>query len=168
MIVNPDLTVRWSTPAPSQQTSGANLIFDGLDMTVPVPVTELGSAPVPEDDDHVRDGAALVIEYTDFECPFCAALHERLADLPGPDRLSSLPVRSSHPRAWAAAVPRRPCFWELHDSLFADQGRLEDPHLWDRARALGLSLERFDANRRSEAVLMRVRRDFAPVCVAGS
>ena len=48
----------------------------------------------------------------------------------------------------------------MHDSLFADQGRLEDPHLWDRARGLGLDLERFDGDRRSDAVLERVRRDF--------
>jgi protein-disulfide isomerase len=48
----------------------------------------------------------------------------------------------------------------MHDLLFADQGRLEDPHLWARARTLELDLERFDADRRGEAVLARVRRDF--------
>jgi 2-hydroxychromene-2-carboxylate isomerase len=48
----------------------------------------------------------------------------------------------------------------MHDSLFADQARLEDPHLWDRASALGLDVERFDADRRCETVLARVRRDF--------
>jgi 2-hydroxychromene-2-carboxylate isomerase len=48
----------------------------------------------------------------------------------------------------------------MHDSLFADQGRLEDPHLWDRARTLGLDLERFEADRRSEPVAARVKRDF--------
>jgi len=48
----------------------------------------------------------------------------------------------------------------MHDLLFADQGRLEDPHLWDRARTLGLDLERFDADRRSAGVRARVRRDF--------
>jgi 2-hydroxychromene-2-carboxylate isomerase len=48
----------------------------------------------------------------------------------------------------------------MHDSLFADQGRLEDPHLWERARTLEIDLERFDADRRSEAVLARVRADF--------
>jgi protein-disulfide isomerase len=75
------------------------------------------------------------------------------------------PVRSSHPRAWAAACAAEAAalqgrFWEMHDALFADQGRLEDPHLWARARALELDLERFERDRRSEAVLARVRRDF--------
>ena len=75
------------------------------------------------------------------------------------------PVRSKHPRAWAAsaaaeAAALQDAFWPMHDALFADQGRLEDPHLWARARALGLDVERFDADRRSEAVLDRIKADF--------
>jgi protein-disulfide isomerase len=75
------------------------------------------------------------------------------------------PVRSKHPRAWAAAGAAEAAalqgrFWEMHDALYADQGRLDDPHLWDRAEALGLDLDRFDADRRSEAVAARIRRDF--------
>jgi protein-disulfide isomerase len=48
----------------------------------------------------------------------------------------------------------------MHDALFADQGRLEDPHLWARAERLGLDLARFDADRRDEAVAARVTADF--------
>jgi predicted DsbA family dithiol-disulfide isomerase len=48
----------------------------------------------------------------------------------------------------------------MHDSLFKAQGRLEDPHLWRRARDLGLDVERFDSDRRSDAVAARVREDF--------
>jgi 2-hydroxychromene-2-carboxylate isomerase len=48
----------------------------------------------------------------------------------------------------------------MHDALFADQGRLEDPHLWAHAERLGLDLERFEADRRSEAVAARVTADF--------
>jgi hypothetical protein len=50
--------------------------------------------------------------------------------------------------------------WEMHDGLFADQGRLEGPHLWTRAERLGLDVERFEADRRSDAVGDRVRDDF--------
>ena len=46
----------------------------------------------------------------------------------------------------------------MHDALFADQGRLEDPHLWARAERLGLDVARFDADRRSDAVAERVAR----------
>jgi protein-disulfide isomerase len=75
------------------------------------------------------------------------------------------PVKSKHPRAWAAAgaaeaAAAQGAFWAMHDALFADQGRLEDPHLWDRAKRLGLDVERFDAERRSEAALGRVREEF--------
>ncbi len=74
-------------------------------------------------------------------------------------------MRSSHPRAWPAACAAEAAglqgrFWELHDSLFADQARLEDPHLWARAEQLGLDLDRFDADRRGDAVRDRVQRDF--------
>ena len=36
------------------------------------------------------------------------------------------------------------------DSLYADRGRVDDPHLWERAERLGLDLERFEADRRSD------------------
>ena len=53
------------------------------------------------------------------------------------------------------------------DSLYADRGRVDDPHLWERAERLGLDLERFEADRRSEAVAARVRRDFESGIRAG-
>jgi protein-disulfide isomerase len=139
-------------------------------------VTDLGSAPVPgpDQDDHAQGpaGAPLVIEYADFECPFCAVLSLRLRRGRLRRVFRHFPVRSSHPRAWPAACAaeaagRQGRFWEMHDSLMADQGRLEDPHLWERARGLGLDLERFDADRRSDAVLDRVRRDFESGVRAG-
>ena len=55
-------------------------------------------------------------------------------------------------------------FWEMHDALFADQGRLEDPHLWARAERLGLDVARFDADRRSDAVMARVKEHSAAAC----
>lgn len=58
-------------------------------------------------------------------------------------------------------------YWEMHDSLFADQGRLDDPHLWQRARALDLDLERFEADRRSDALRERVEHDFRSGIAAG-
>jgi 2-hydroxychromene-2-carboxylate isomerase len=55
----------------------------------------------------------------------------------------------------------------MHDSLFADQGHLDQPHLWDRVTALGLDLDRFEADRRSDAVAERVERDFRSGVRAG-
>src|ERR1700760_1774779 len=132
-------------------------------------MSDLGSAPIPlpGEDDHIRgpSGARTLIVYADFACPFCAALHKRLRPLRARIVFRHFPVRSSHPRAWPAAcaaesAARQQRFWEMHDALFADPARLEDPHLWERARTLGLDLERFDAQRRSDAVHERVKRDF--------
>jgi protein-disulfide isomerase len=139
-------------------------------------LNHLRSAPPPEpsDSDHIRgpDGAPLVIEYADFECPYCAGLAARLEGLELRRVFRHFPVASSHPRAWAAACAAEAAaaqgrFWEMHDLLFCDQGRLEDPHLWDRARTLGLDLARFDADRRSDEVRARVRRDFESGIRAG-
>jgi protein-disulfide isomerase len=55
----------------------------------------------------------------------------------------------------------------MHDLLFADQGRLEDPHLWARAQTLELDLDRFERDRRSDEVAARVRRDFQSGVRAG-
>jgi protein-disulfide isomerase len=106
-----------------------------------------------------------LIVYADYECPFCAVLDARLGELELEHVFRHFPVRSKHPRAWPAACAAeaaglQDAFWPMHDALFADQGRLEDPHLWDRARGLGLDVDRFDADRRSTEVRARVERDF--------
>jgi protein-disulfide isomerase len=125
----------------------------------------LRSAPVPPPapDDHIRGEGPLVIVYGDYECPYCAAELPLLEDVTLVFR--HFPVVSKHPRsrrlaAAAEAAGLQGRFWEMHDSLFADQGHLDDPHLWQRAEALGLDLLRFDADRRSDAVAARVDRDF--------
>src|SRR3954451_2584407 len=137
---------------------------------------DLRSAPVPSvaEEDRVRGpaGAPVVIVYGDFECPYCAALELRLREAPVRVCFRHFPVRSSHPRAWPAAQAAEAAalqgvFWPMHDALFADQGRLEDPHLWDRAQRLGLDVARFDAARRSGAVAERVRAHFRAGVRAG-
>jgi protein-disulfide isomerase len=138
-------------------------------------VSELRSASVPPvaGDDHVRGpGESLLIVYTDYECPYCAALEQRLRDAALRVAIRHFPVRSAHPRAWPAACAAEAAalqgrFWEMHDALFDDPARLEDPHLWQRARTLGLELERFDADRRSDAVRERIARDFRAGVRAG-
>lgn len=134
----------------------------------------LGSAPVPGTDsaDHLRGEGPLLIEYADYECPYCAQLDGRLRELAFRRVFRHFPVRSSHPRAWPAACAAEAAalqgrFWEMHELLMGDQARLEDPHLWQRAERLGLDLARFDADRRSEAVRARVQRDFRSGVRAG-
>jgi protein-disulfide isomerase len=144
-----------------------SLFIDGPHNT---PMTDLSSAPLPALDlasDRLRgpEGAPVVLLYADFECPYCAALHASLDGLALRVAFRHFPVRSAHPRAWAAAAAAEAAalqdrFWDMHDALFADPARLEDPHLWERAGRLGLDLDRFDADRRSDEVRERISRDF--------
>lgn len=112
------------------------------------------------------------MEYGDYQCPYCAQAEALLAGMPVRRVFRHFPVVSKHPRARvlaaaAEAVALQGAFWEFHDSLYADQGRLDDPHLWDRVRRLGLDLDRFEADRRSDAVAERVERDFRSGIRAG-
>jgi protein-disulfide isomerase len=118
------------------------------------------------------EGAPLVIMYGDYECPYCARMHQTLAQLPVALVFRHFPVPSKHPRARALACAAEAAalqgaFWELHDSLFADQGHLDDPHLWRRVEDLGLDLERFNRDRRTPEVEERVTRDFRSGVRAG-
>ena len=140
-------------------------------------MTELTSAPVPAltDDDHVRgpDDAPLVIVYSDFACPFCALAHERMKDLPLRIAYRHFALKAKHRRApelaaAAEAAGRQGAFWPMHDALFADQGSQEDPHLWDRAAALGLDVARFDEDRRDAAIIDAVKTSTLAALRAGA
>jgi protein-disulfide isomerase len=112
------------------------------------------------------------VEYGDYECPYCARTELLLAELPLRRVFRHFPVTSKHPRARVLAhaveaAGLQGAFWPMHESLFADQGHLDPPHLWDRVRALGLDLDRFEADRHSKAVAERVQRDFRSGIRAG-
>ncbi len=131
-------------------------------------MTDLTSASLPSlrSDDHVRGpaDAPLVVLYADFTCSECALAAVRLQAAPLRTCFRHLPLRARHPRAVPAAIAaeaaaRQGAFWAFHDALFADQGRLDDPHLWGRCETLGLDLERFEADRRDPALAERVAAD---------
>jgi protein-disulfide isomerase len=139
-------------------------------------VTDLRSAPVPElrEDDHVRGpaDAPLVVFYGDFACPHCAVAQARFAGAPVRLAFRHFALKAKHPRTLALAhaaeaATLQDAFWTFHDSLYSDQGRLADPHLWARAEQLSLDVERFDSDRRSEAVAARVERDVREAIRAG-
>lgn len=138
-------------------------------------MNDLSSAPFPpvEPDDHVRgEGEEGILVYADLGCPHCAAEWQELREGSGRLVFRHFPVASKHPRspalhAAAEAAGRQGCFFEMVDSLYADRGRVDDPHLWQRAEQLGLDLERFEADRRSEEAEVRVRRDFESGIRAG-
>jgi protein-disulfide isomerase len=138
-------------------------------------MADLGSASIPPagPDDHVRGaGEEGVVVYADLSCPRCAADWPRLRERPGRLVFRHFPVASKHPRspalhAAAEAAGRQGRFFEMVDSLYADRGRVDDPHLWERVEQLGLDLDRFEADRRSAEIEARVRRDFESGIRAG-
>jgi protein-disulfide isomerase len=137
-------------------------------------MSDLTSATVPPigPDDHVRGVGDELIAYADLGCPHCAAVWRDLVVGGARIAFRHFPVASKHPRspalhAAAEAAGAQGRFFEMVDSLYADRGHVDDPHLWRRARDLRLDLDRFEADRRSEAVAARVRRDFESGVRAG-
>lgn len=138
---------------------------------------DLTSAPCPQlrDDDHIRgaSSAQLVFMYGDFACPRCALAWERMADAPIRLVFRHLALKAKHPRAVALAnaaeaAGRQGAFWDFANAVYADRGRIDDPHLWGHAERLGLDLDRFEADRHSEAVADRVARDVRDALRAGA
>ncbi len=128
--------------------------------------------PPPGPEDHIRGAGETLIVYADLACPVCAGEWAQIASRKARLVFRHFPLKSKHPRApalhaAAEAAGRQGRFFEMVDSLYADRGRVDDPHLWARAQALGLDLERFEAERRSTAVAERVRRDFESGIRAG-
>jgi protein-disulfide isomerase len=126
--------------------------------------------PLDQAVDHVRGPAeaVVILEYGDYECPYSRQAYRAIQRIEGthPIRFAfrHFPLTEIHPHALAAsraaeaaAVQGR--FWEMHDMLYHRQKALEDDDLRGYAAELGLDLERFDSDRRGDAVLTRIRRD---------
>lgn len=129
-------------------------------------------------DDHVRGSIGeVLIVHADFTCPYCALAHARLAErerqTPTRRVFRHLALSAKHPRAVAVAcaaeaAARQGAFWEFHDAVYADQGRIDDPHLWALVERLGLDLERFEEDRRDPAVLAHVQAQTKEAVLAGA
>jgi protein-disulfide isomerase len=123
-------------------------------------------------DDHVSGSGPEAVVYMDLACPRCAGSWARMRTLELSLCFRHFPMAAKHPRSPAlhAAVEAAGAqgrFWEMCDSLYAERGRVDDPHLWERAQRFGIDLERFRAEARSDAVAQRVRRDFESGVRAG-
>ena len=124
------------------------------------------------------DAAVTIVEFSDFECPFCVrvqpTLERVMEQYAGRVRLvyRHFPLTSIHPQAWKAAeaslcAGEQDRFWEYHDVLFAEQHAMTVPDLKEKARRIGLAGAEFDAcldsGRHSEAV----RKDLLAGTAAG-
>jgi protein-disulfide isomerase len=130
--------------------------------------------------DHVRgapDGRVTLIEYGDFQCPYCGdaypVVHKLLDGYPWLRFVwRHMPLVDLHPRSEAAAQASEAAaaqgkFWEMHDRLFQNQHALTDADLSAHAAALGLDVERFDRELRDGVYAERVAEDFRSGSGAG-
>jgi Na+/H+ antiporter NhaA len=128
--------------------------------------------PVDPSRDHIRgpeDAAVTLVEYGDFQCPYCGmaeqAIRGLLADV-GDLRYvwRHLPLEDVHPEAQQAAeaseaAAKQGAFWEMHDTLLDHQDALRLPDLIGYARDLGLDVERFEEKLRAHAGAARIAED---------
>ncbi len=140
-------------------------------MDRPTPYTL--TLPVSERD-HVRgaaDAPVTLLEYGDFECPFCGAaypdLKQLLRDLGRKAQFvfRHFPLSKEHPHAQHAAEVAEAAagqgkFWEMHDALYERQDALADEDLFARARALNLDVARVQRDLARHLHRARVREDF--------
>jgi Na+/H+ antiporter NhaA len=136
--------------------------------------------PVDPERDHIRgpeDAPVTLVEYGDFECPYCgqaeAVVRELLADF-GDLRYvwRHLPLTDVHPRAELAAeaaeaAAAQGAFWEMHDLLLDHQDRLRPPDLIGYAEQLGVDVQRFTDDLRKHAGSGRVAEDVDSADLSG-
>jgi protein-disulfide isomerase len=127
---------------------------------------------VDPDRDHIRgpsEGPVTVVEYGDFECPFCGraepVVRELLADFTDVRYVwRHLPLSDVHPDAQLAAeaseaAALQDAFWEMHDVLLEHQDELGPLDLIGYAEQLGLDRERFEHDLRHHKGAPRVEED---------
>jgi len=116
------------------------------------------------------DGAPVtVVEFADFECPFCQRIAPQLDALWQKRQTSVrfvykfMPL-AMHPHGESAAraaiaAQAQGKFWEMHDKLFANGEHLDEADILAYARAIGLDLDRFRADLQSAATKARLDAD---------
>lgn len=116
------------------------------------------------------DAWVTVIEFADFECRYCGDAQSTIRAV-GEARpnvrwvFKHFPLTSIHSRALPAALAAECAnaqgkFWEMHDTLFANQSRLGEGSLVSYAEALGLDMAAWDSCRTASDATSRISEDF--------
>jgi len=111
-----------------------------------------------------------IVEYSDFECPFCGKLSTTLNTLVDEHkddvrlvfRHYPLPKHANaEPAAKASlAAQQQGKFWEMHDKLFANQASLSTEKIRGIAEEIGLDMKRFDAAMNDTKLTVAVNNQF--------
>ncbi|MER7645214.1 Na+/H+ antiporter NhaA [Streptomyces sp. NPDC126522] len=143
------------------------------------PLTDLAVA-VDARHDRIRgpeQAAVTVVEYGDFECPYCGQAEPAVRELLGSDAdvryvWRHLPLTDVHPNAQLAAeaseaAARQDRFWEMHDLLMERQDALSGDDLLRYAGELGLDVERFRRDLELHRGALRVAEDVDSADLSG-
>jgi Na+/H+ antiporter NhaA len=134
---------------------------------------------VDPDRDHVRgpaDAVVTVVEYGDFECPYCGRAESAVSELISGNDVRfvwrHLPLTDVHPHAQQAAeaaeaAAAQNAFWPMHDLLLANQKHLTPPDLRRYAERLGLDIARFEADVKRRAYEARIAQDVESADLSG-
>ena len=163
----------------AEKNLSGEALYKELFNTAPKPAPEPEEEEAPAGRVHVDltdapilgnpDAPVTLVEFTDFQCPFCArantTIHQLLEKNPDKVRIVfrhyPLPfhqnAKLAHQAAEAAKIQGK--FWEYYDSLFGDQSKLDRDSLIERAKTLGLDVDKFTADMDSEAVAKKVEDD---------
>lgn len=147
-----------------------------------VPLPPAGPVPEVDGDDHVRgnpNAKVTLIEYSDFECPFCLrhidTLDQLLETYPNDVRLvyRHYPL-SFHPEAQKAAeasecAGEQGRFWEMHDAIFAANaaGAMSVTKWKEVAGTLGINTSQFNDCLDTGKMASRVNQDLNEGTAAG-
>jgi protein-disulfide isomerase len=122
------------------------------------------------------EASITVIEFGDFECPYCGRaepiVRELLADTDLRYVWRHLPLTDVHPAAQLAAeaaeaAGAQGAFWEMHDVLLAHQDELAPADLVRYAEQLGLDADRFHDELKRHVHQARVAQDVESADVSG-
>jgi protein-disulfide isomerase len=128
-----------------------------------------------------KNAKLTLIEFSDYECPFCARhFHETLPEIErdyiktGKVKyvIRDFPIASIHKNAFKAAEAGRCAgeqgkYWEMHEQLFSNQNSLDVNGLLTHAKTIGLDLSAFQQCLESGKYQSKIRRDIADGSKAG-
>jgi len=137
-----------------------------------------------QNDDHIRGNPKadiVIVEYSDFECPFCQRDHEVLEQLLASNEniawvYRHLPLESIHPEAVPAAIASEcvaelagnDAFWTFADEIFAKQDQVGSSLYSNIATDLGIDTESFESCLTSDSIFQKVADDTLEASAIGA
>ena len=113
----------------------------------------------------------VLVEYGDFQCPSCGGAYPLVKELFAKHEhgllfiFRNFPLQESHPMAMPAALAaeaaaRQSKFWEMHDIIYENQDELSVENLLSFARDIGLNIQQFASDWKSQELLNKVEKDY--------